>query len=160
MKKYFLLLGMLLFLCRASFAEDPASSQPNLSPCSLIILESGEGGTVTPLASIVGLSSRAQQFLTELWKINRPLFKSGEMNQFGPDSKFQEIDFVCGKESLVVRSWHRLVEQDQSLVVTSHGAMRLDGMTREQIMFKDEPWYRDFKKAFDAIFIQGTSFKE
>ena len=156
MKKLFLIVGILLLLSRTSFAEDPASSKP----CSLIILEAGEGGVMTPVTAIVSISPKAQQFLSELWKTNRPLFKDAQMNQLGPDSKFHEIDFTCGNGSLVVRSWHRLVEQDQALVVTSRGAMKLDGKTRDEIMFKDEKWYGDFKKAFDNIFLQAAGFKE
>ena len=160
MKKFGLFVVLILLLCTRGYAEGPAASNKPPQVCSLIILESTDEGAVNPVVAIVDQQPKTQQFLAELWKQNRPLFKDGEMNQFGPDGRFQEIDFNCGKETLVARSWHRLMEQDPNLVVTLGGVLNLEGKKREQILAKDLKWYRDFRKAFDDIFTQATGYKQ
>ena len=87
------------------------------------------------------------------------MFKDNEMNEFGPDSSYQEIDFVCGDQKITARSWHRLAEENPKSVVTSHGISSLDGRTREGVLSEDEKWYLDFRKAFDDIFDEAIEFK-
>ena len=108
MKKFGLLLVM-FFFCGVSFAEESAQ---NGALCSLKITEDGRGqrvgdggGQIKTIVAIDGKTIKVQEFLSQLWKRNRPLFKDNEMNSFGPDSSYHEIDFVCGDQKIIARSF-------------------------------------------------------
>ncbi len=110
------------------------------------------------IASVDSASPKAQEFLSELWKRSRPLFKDSEMNSFGPDSSYDEINFVCGDQKLIARSWHRIYEENPKFVVTSIGISSLEGKTRQEVLSRDESWYLDFRKGFDQIYDEALTF--
>lgn len=162
MKKTGLFLVVLFFLPVASFAQE---GNQNEKLCSLKISEAGLSeirlaGSKKTVVVIDSKVQKTQDFLSKLWKHNRPLFKNDKMNMFGPDSEYEEISFVCGKEKIIASSWHRLYENNPKLVVTSHGVQPLNGKTREEILATDEKWYLNFRNAFDNIYEEAMKYKE
>ena len=79
---------------------------------------------------------------------------------FGPGSGYIEITLKNGRKTIVVRSWHPVLEKNKKLVVTSRGVEALDGRKRADILKADKVWYQEAKRCFDAITAYVTAKAE
>lgn len=91
-------------------------------------------------------------FLTRMEKDGVFKKTADDLVHWGPDASYHRIELVHGKQHVYLESWHELYERSPKVVATSHGLSTLgDDETREQVLRRDQPSYRAFRKLWQEI---------
>ncbi|GAA5481414.1 TolC family protein [Haloferula sargassicola] len=129
------------------FAGDP----------SISIVEKSSRGESKDIASIRADGDVERSEIRALYQEAKRAFPENRRDLFGPDAGFVSIELTDGNETMRIRSWHPLFSDKQDLVVTSHGVESLNGREREDVLKKDEAWYREARRVFDKILSYAAS---
>ena len=128
---------------------------------SVTIVEYKAKGDAKKLGSVEANDDATREAIRKLWDdASKAFSKEHRQQMFGPGSGYIEITLKNGRKTIVVRSWHPVLEKNKKLVVTSRGVEALDGRKRADILKADKAWYQEAKRCFDAITAYVTAKAE
>lgn len=131
-------------------ADDAANPIQDVIATVMIVDVASRGGEDTVLLSVTPAASD-DEFLVELCEFALGTFPDGNWVNFGPDSQYREIAFVCDDTTMRLRSWHPIYESNPTVVATSRGLTPVGDRERDEILRSDDPAYIRQRNAFDEI---------
>lgn len=110
------------------------------------------------LVEINGKTLEERQFLSELWKRNRPLFKQAQEKQTPRDATLTEIFFNYGKESLAVEGVPQAHSQKEIEQETACNDKNKECCTPEIKQKRMD--YFNFEKGINDILEESLKFQK